>query len=53
MSAAPIAVESLSMGTYLCYRTTSGLPGWLKLVNTRPEDFTLSIEILTWAVIIE
>ena len=53
MSAAPIAVESLSPGTYLCYRTESGLPGWLLLNNTNPDDFTLSIEVLTWSMTTE
>ena len=51
MSAAPIAVESLSPGTYLCYRTDNGLPGWMLLVSSNPDDFSLGVEVHTWASI--
>lgn len=49
MSSAPIAIESLSPGIYLCYRTDLGLPGWLKL-DTVNDDFSIGVEIMTWAL---
>ena len=50
MSSAPIAVESLSIGTYLCYRTREGRFGrmWLKAVD--PTTFNLTLDLLTWAL---
>ena len=50
MSPAPIAVESLSIGTYLCYTTNEDRFGraFLKAVN--PSDFTLTLNLLTWAL---
>jgi len=49
MSPAPIAVESLSTGTYLCYLTSQGRFGRALLVSLDPDDFTLTLELLTWA----
>jgi hypothetical protein len=49
MSTAPIAVESLSSGTYLCYHTDQGLPGWLRLSSVNAADFSISLDVLTWA----
>jgi hypothetical protein len=48
MSTAPIPVESLPMGTYLCYRTNMDLLGRTFLVDF-DDDYTLHMEILTWA----
>ena len=50
MSSAPIAVESLSMGTYLCYLTGEGRLGRALLMAVDPNDFTLSLDLLTWAL---
>jgi hypothetical protein len=50
MSGGALPVDSLAIGnTYLCYRTDQGLFGWIRLVSREPVDFTLSLEILTWA----
>jgi Ig-like domain from next to BRCA1 gene len=49
MSAAPIAVESLSTGVYLCYRTPQGLPGRLRLNRFNSEVSSISLDYLTWA----
>ncbi len=49
MSAAPVAVESLPQGIYLCYRTNQGLPGWMRLVEFNPTTFSLTLEVFTWA----
>lgn len=48
MSTAPIAVESLAAGLYLCYQTAQGQSGWMRLVAFDSLSFTLTLEILTW-----
>jgi hypothetical protein len=50
MSSAPIAVESLSIGTYLCYTTNQGRLGRALLEEVDPNDFTLTLDLLTWAL---
>jgi hypothetical protein len=50
MSPAPIAVESLSYGTYLCYTTNEDRFGRVLLEAVNPNDFTLTLELLTWAL---
>jgi hypothetical protein len=50
MSAAPIAVESLSIGTYLCYATQEGRFGRALLKAVNPDNFTLTLDMLTWAL---
>jgi hypothetical protein len=49
MSAAPIPVESLSPGTYLCYRTGQSAPGWLQYDSFQEESAALKVLFLTWA----
>ncbi|MFO7623588.1 MAG: NBR1-Ig-like domain-containing protein [Anaerolineales bacterium] len=48
MSSAPVAVGSISPGTTLCYRTETGLPGWLRLVAYNESDSSIEIDIITW-----
>jgi hypothetical protein len=50
MSAAPIALESLSTGTYLCYQTQSGLAGWLRYTQFDEVTETVTLDLLTWAI---
>jgi hypothetical protein len=50
MSSAPIAVESLSTGTYLCYLTNEGRFGRALLEALNSDDFTLTMYLLTWAL---
>lgn len=50
MSTAPIAVESLSAGTYLCYTTNHGRLGRAYLKGIDQADFTLTLDLLTWAL---
>jgi hypothetical protein len=50
MSPAPIAVESLSVGTYLCYSTNENRFGRALLEDVDPSDFTLTLNLLTWAL---
>lgn len=49
MSTAPIAVESLPVGTYLCYFTNEARLGRALLEAVDPDDFILSLDLLTWA----
>jgi hypothetical protein len=50
MSHAPIAVESLPIGTYLCYSTNEGRLGRALLKAVDPNNFTLTLDLLTWAL---
>lgn len=48
LSSAPLAVESLSAGAYLCFRTDQGRYGWLRMDSFDAYDFTLAVTLLTW-----
>jgi hypothetical protein len=48
MSSAPLAVESLSAGTFLCYTTGEGRLGRLLLQAIDPDNFSLTLDLLTW-----
>jgi hypothetical protein len=50
MSPAPIAVESLSVGTYLCYTTNEGRFGRALMKALDQDDFTLLLDLLTWTL---
>ena len=50
MSSAPIAVESLSIGTYLCYTTDEKRFGRALLEEVDPDNFTLTLDLLTWSL---
>jgi hypothetical protein len=48
MSSAPIAVESLSPGTYFCYLGNNGRYGRMLLVSVDAASYTLTLDMLTW-----
>lgn len=48
MSAQPLMVENIPVGSYLCYRTNQGMLGWLKLTSFNASDEALLIDYLTW-----
>lgn len=50
MSAAPLLVENLPQGVYLCYRTIEGLPGWAHAVNFNQSNGSLTLEVMTWSL---
>jgi hypothetical protein len=50
MSPAPIAVESLPVGTYLCYSTGQVRFGRALLKSVNADDFALTLNLLTWAL---
>ncbi len=46
-----ISFEDVPLGTYLCFKTSDGLPGWLLFESF--ESGQLSINFLTWAAYLE
>lgn len=50
MSAAPLIVESLPQGVYLCYRTVEGLPGRAHVENFNQSNGLLTLETVTWSL---
>ena len=48
MSNAPIAVESLTPGTYLCYETDQGSYGWLRYDAYNSDHSSININFFTW-----
>ncbi len=50
MSSAPIAVESLPAGTFLCYRTGEGRFGRMLLAAVDTNTHTLTLNLFTWAL---
>jgi hypothetical protein len=46
----PLPLEQLNQGLYLCYRTDQGLFGWMRLLALNNSNFTLTIQINTWAL---
>jgi hypothetical protein len=43
-----IIVEGTSVGSYLCYRTDQGRYGRARVSNFNADNFTVTLEILTW-----
>ena len=48
LGTAPIVVEDTAVGTYLCYRTDQGRYGRARLSNFNADNFTVTLEFLTW-----
>jgi hypothetical protein len=48
MSSAPIPIESLPTGLYLCYQTIQGQTGWMQLLKFDSHTFSIWMEMLTW-----
>jgi hypothetical protein len=48
MSAAPIPIESLPNGIYLCYQTIQGQIGWMQLLKFDSHTFSIWLAMLTW-----
>lgn len=48
MSEAPLAVESLTEGTYLCYQTDQALYGWLRYNSLDIVQQSVSLDFRTW-----
>lgn len=50
LAAEPIVVEDLSIGSYLCYRTNQGLPGYARLTSVNIDNYQLNLSLLTWSL---
>jgi hypothetical protein len=49
LTSGPLALEDMSAGIYLCYRTDEGRYGYLRLLNFDMENnSTLGFQMLTW-----
>ncbi len=48
LAAQPVRVDALPLGSYLCYRTDLGLPGWARLEALDTVNGSLALQILTW-----
>jgi Ig-like domain from next to BRCA1 gene len=49
MGSVEYVVEDLSDGTYLCYHTNQGLPGWMMIVRLDSTNDALQLQYFTWA----
>jgi hypothetical protein len=49
LGTAPVDIEAMA-GSYLCYRTTQGLPGRLQVTAMNPDNFSLTLDFLTWSI---
>jgi hypothetical protein len=50
IAADPVFLEQEEVGTYLCYRTTQGLPGRLAIMSVDLENKQVNLEFTTWVV---
>jgi len=50
LSADPVVVDTVPVGTYLCYRTDGALPGWLQITGFDAITGILNLQIYTWAI---
>lgn len=44
----PVTLELLNTGTYLCYRTDSGLPGRVRIANFNLDTYAVTLDVNTW-----
>jgi hypothetical protein len=49
LSNTPVIVDALPAGTYLCYRTSQGLPGWSRITSFNIDNYELELSLLTWS----
>ncbi len=50
MSEVPVGGDQLQEGSYICYRTTAGLPGRIFVSTVDLENNLLDLEFVTWIV---
>ncbi len=48
LGTAPVVVEDNPVGTYVCYRTDQGRYGRFRISNFNADNFTVTLEFLTW-----
>jgi hypothetical protein len=49
MTSTPVVLENTPTGSYLCYRTDQGLPGFTRLASFDADSNTVTLDIVTWA----
>lgn len=49
LSSTPVGVDDFPAGTYLCYRTGQGLPGWARITSLNIDNYELELSLLTWS----
>jgi hypothetical protein len=49
MGSVEYVVEDLNEGTYLCYHTDQGLPGWMMIAHLDSTNDALQLQYFTWA----
>jgi hypothetical protein len=50
LTSEPIIIENLPVGSYLCYRTSQGLPGYARLISLNIDNYLLTLDLLTWSL---
>ncbi len=50
MTETPVSADRLKEGATFCYRTTQGLPGYLRIRALTLKDNKIAIDYLTWAI---
>jgi hypothetical protein len=50
ISADPIALDTLTLEDYVCYRTGQALPGYFRLLETNLDENSVDLEYVTWAI---
>jgi len=50
LTAAPVPAVNLKEGGNWCYRTSQGLPGYIRLKTIAAKELKLTFEYLTWAI---
>jgi len=46
----PMVLSNFEIGVYLCYRTSQGLPGRLKVINDTSNSSAIEFGFTTWAI---
>jgi hypothetical protein len=49
LEANQLDLDAAPIGSYFCYRSNQGLPGWGRLVYFNNQDGVLVLELLTWS----
>jgi len=50
LGVSPIPVDEMPAGIYWCYRTNQGLPGYLNVTNFNVDNYTLTLNLITWSI---
>jgi hypothetical protein len=48
LTAQPIILDDLPVGTYICHRSNLGLPGWFRLESFDQGAGLVTLQVLTW-----